>query len=52
MLLPKMVDEVGNMVVGPGRQALALGPYPKILGEGGLVVLLGREHLVQKSPPQ
>ena len=48
VLLPKELSKVGNMVGGHGRQTIALSPCTKILGEGSLVALLRREHLVQK----
>ena len=39
MLLPKELNKVGNMVGGHGRQAIALSPCTKTLGEGSLVDL-------------
>ena len=48
VLLPKELNKVGNMVGGHGRQAIALSPCTKTLGEGSLVVLLRRENLVQR----
>ena len=39
VLLPKELNKVGNMVGGHGRQAVALSPCTKTLGEGSLVDL-------------